>query len=177
MTTRQATHITQVVALTKDFLKEAGKENLTKRHVLAFLQQRNLPQYLSSDIIRCLKLSHDIHVKDVLDEFPVARTAASRASHTSIMAVRQKLINLECERVLEPEVASVLRRCAASLTRTILDMEKLELDSAKTFQAQRMAGIHASQACSVCRHFSWTAEQMPVKIRDEIHHPACRAVV
>lgn len=125
MTTRQATHITQVVALTKDFLKEAGKEHLTKRHVLAFLQQHGLPQYLSSDIIRCLKLSHDIHVKDVLDEFPVARKA-STASQTTIARARVALISLECKHVLEPEVASVLRRCAANLTRAIIDMERLE---------------------------------------------------
>ena len=125
MNTRQATHITQVVALTKDFLKVAGKKDLTKRHVMAFLQTLGLPQYLSSDIIRCLKLSHDIHVKDVLDEFPVFRQA-SAAQQTSIARARQALINLECDHVLDPEVASVLRRCAANLTRTIIDMERLE---------------------------------------------------
>ena len=125
MTTRQATNIHQVVGLTKDFLKEAGKENLTKRHVLAFLQLRNLPQYLSSDIIRCLKISHDIHVKDVLDEFPIARKA-SAAIGTSIGRARHALIALECKHVLDPEVASVLRRCAANLTRALIDMERLE---------------------------------------------------
>jgi len=166
---RNATNINQVVALTKDFLKEAGKKGLTKRHVLAFLQQRGLPQYLSSDVIRCLKLSHDIHVKDVLDEFPVYREASmnryaeekkcescdskldsqglcpdhdcpnhkytftpndakkkSAASQTSIARARYALINLECKHVLQPEIASVLRRCAANLTRTIIDLENLE---------------------------------------------------
>jgi hypothetical protein len=125
MNTRQATHITQVVALTKDFLKEAGKKDLTKRHVLAFLQQRGLPQYLSSDIIRCLKLSHDVHIKDVLDEFPVYRQA-SAAQQTRVARARLALIELECRHVLQPEVASVLRRCAANLTRVLLDMESLE---------------------------------------------------
>src|SRR5512135_285698 len=124
MMTRQATHITQVVALTKDFLKEAGKKDLTKRHVLAFLQQRGLPQYLSSDIIRCLKLSHDVHVKDVLDEFPVAR-AASTSNNTTVAKVRKALIELECKHVLQPEVAGVLRRCAANLTRALIDMDRL----------------------------------------------------
>jgi hypothetical protein len=125
MTTRQATNIHQVVGLTKDFLKEAGKENLTKRTVLAFLQGRNLPQYLSSDIIRCLKIQHDIHVKDVLDEFPVARKA-SVAMGTTIARARHALIELECKHVLDPQVASVLRRCAAQLTRALIDMERLE---------------------------------------------------
>jgi hypothetical protein len=167
MNTRQATHITQVVGLTKDFLKEAGKKDLTKRHVLAFLTQRGLPQYLSSDIIRCLKLSHNIHVKDVLDEFPVYREASmnryaedkkkcdtcdgpldsqgyctdhncpankytipakktSAAQQTSVARARRAIIDLECKHVLEPEVSSVLRRCAADLTRVLIDMETLE---------------------------------------------------
>lgn len=118
---RKATNIPQVIALTKDFLKDYGKKDLTKRHVLAFLQKQNLPQYLSSDIIRCLKLSHSIFVKDVLDEFPVYRAA----SQTTVAQVRQKLIDLECHYVRQPEVASVLRRLAADLTRSLLDMERL----------------------------------------------------
>ena len=127
MTNRQATNIHQVVALTKDFLKEAGKKDLTKRHVLAFLQSRGLPQYLSSDIIRCLKLSHDVHVKDVLDEFPVYRQA-SIVANTSIARIRRGMIDLECKYVLDPEVSSVFRRCAANLTRVLLDMERLAVD-------------------------------------------------
>jgi hypothetical protein len=126
MTTRQATNIHQVIGLTKDFLKAAGKEkDLTKRHVLAFLQSRNLPQYLSSDIIRCLKLQHDVHVKDVLDEFPPARTA-SAAAGTSVARAQHALMALEFHHIREPEVASVLRRCAANLTRVLIDLERLE---------------------------------------------------
>jgi hypothetical protein len=127
MNSRQATNINQVVALTKDFLKEAGKKGLTKRHVLAFLQSRGLPQYLSSDIIRCLKLSHNVFVKDVLDEFPVAR-AASTAGNTTVARVRNKLIDLECRYVLQPEVAGVLRRLAANLTRALIDMDRIASD-------------------------------------------------
>ena len=122
---RQATNIGQVIALTTEFLKIAGKKDLTKRHVLAFLQKQGLPQYLSSDIIRCLKLSHDIHVKDVLDEFPVYREA-SVSSKTSIASIRDKLINLGCENVSKPEVFSILQRCAANLSCALVDMEKLE---------------------------------------------------
>jgi hypothetical protein len=127
MTTRQATNIHQVIGLTKDFLKEVNpeKDHLTKRHVLAFLQGRNLPQYLSSDIIRCLKIQHDIHVKDVLDEFPVARKA-SVTMGTSVARAQRALMELEFQHIREPEVASVLRRCAANLTRALIDMERLE---------------------------------------------------
>ncbi len=122
---RTATNIPLVNSLTKDFLKACGKKDLTKRHVLAFLQSLGQPQFLSSDIIRCLKLAHDIHVKDVLDEFPVARTA-SAAGGTTVARVRNKLIDLEGQFVLQPEVASVYRRCAANLTRVLIDMERLE---------------------------------------------------
>ncbi len=149
MQTRRATNITQVVALTKDFIQEAGKKDLTKRHVLAFLQQKGLPQYLSSDIIRCLKISHDIHVKDVLDEFPVYRQA-SAASQTSIARARAAMIALECKHVLEPEVSSVLRRCAANMTRALLDMERLERGTnrkADIAEAEKCFDEHADESC------------------------------
>ena len=154
MTTRQATNIHQVVALTKDFLKEAGKEDLTKRHVLAFLQQKGLPQYLSSDIIRCLKLSHDIHVKDVLDEFPVYRQA-SIVAKTSIAHMRRAFIELECKHVLQPEVSSVFRRCAANLTHVLLDMEKLAKTAAEKYEPSEADEKNCQEAykeyCQECK--------------------------
>ncbi len=194
MQTRQATNINQVVSLTKEFLKEAGEKGLTKRHVLAFLQSRQLPQYLSSDIIRCLKISHDIHVKDVLDEFPAARKASltvmpdgrmaevvakisaesveslasqlesalsgkkdfhdlaieahitrvKGAQKTSVARARQAIIDLECKHVLQPEVAGVLRRCAAGLTRVLIDMERLASDDMK--EAEKCYEEHSNDA-------------------------------
>ncbi len=137
---RNATNITLVNSLTKDFLKACGKKDLTKRHVLAFLQSLGQPQFLSSDIIRCLKLAHDIHVKDVLDEFPVARTA-STVGGTTVAQVRRKLIDLEGEFVLQPEVSSILRRCAANLTRALIDMERLETGKV------RKADAHDPEKC------------------------------
>jgi len=119
---RKATNIRLVNDLTSEFLKEFGKKDLTKRHVLAFLQKKGEPQFLSSDVIRCLKLSHEIYVKDVLDEFPVARTA----SRTTIASVREKLIQLEIDNITDPEVSSVYRRCAANLARAMAEMERVE---------------------------------------------------
>jgi hypothetical protein len=111
----------------------------------------NLPQYLSSDIIRCLKISHDIHVKDVLDEFPVYRKA-SAAIGTTIGRARHVLIALECKYVLDPEVASTFRRCAANLTRALIDMERLErlaVDSTKD-ESGLTRPTKEGQSCPYC---------------------------
>lgn len=117
---RVATNITLIDELSSEFLREFGRKDLTKRHVLSFLQSKKQPQYLSSDVIRCLKHRHDIHVKDVLDEFPVAKQAS-----TSVLAsVRDRIINLEIENIRVPEVSSVLRRAAAALSVAIVRSEK-----------------------------------------------------
>ncbi len=120
-TIRTATNLTLVGDLTEKFLKEFGKKGLTKRHVLSFLQSQNHPQYLSSDVIRCLKHRHQVYVKDVLDEFPVVKTASN-----SILATRDKVISLEIENLIRPEVSRVLRRVAASISTAIAVANKLE---------------------------------------------------
>jgi len=68
-----ATNTEMVLSLTKDFLKSFGKKDLTRRHVMAYVTKNSLPQFLVSDIIRCMKFSHSIVIKDVLDEFPVSK--------------------------------------------------------------------------------------------------------
>jgi len=78
---RKATNLDLVGTLTSDFLKKNGKKGLTRRHVMAFLREGGFHQYLASDIIRCLQQRHDVHVADVLDQFPVASDrVASQAS-------------------------------------------------------------------------------------------------
>lgn len=124
MNQRQATNIELVGKLAQDFLKEFGKKDLTRRHVMAFLQQTGNHGYLVSDVIRCLKLRHSVFVKDVLDEFPVVKTASDGRS--SLAAMRDKLIQLEVASVLQPEVSFQFRRCAASLSVAIADLERLE---------------------------------------------------
>ncbi len=121
-TSRQATDFVKVGGLTEEVLKEYGKKNLTKRQILAFLQKHGEPQFLSSDIIRCLKHRHEVYVKDVLDEFPVAKLAS-----TNFASVRDRVIALEVSHIREPDVSSILRRSAAALTNAITVIERLEV--------------------------------------------------
>lgn len=119
---RQATNIELVGQLTQEFLKEQGRKGIVRRHVLAFLQDRGLPQFLASDIIRCLKHRHKITIPDVMDTFPLAREASSSKD---LRAVRASLIELEIEHVADPEVASVFRRCAANVSKVLAALERL----------------------------------------------------
>jgi hypothetical protein len=121
---RQATNIELVTGLTQDFVKKFGKKDLTRRHVMSFLSGQNQPQFLASDIIRCLKLRHSVFVKDVLDEFPIAKTASDGKS--SLASIREKLIQLEISSILEPEVSAQFRRCAANISNAIAGLERLE---------------------------------------------------
>lgn len=122
MSNHQATDMVLISDLSIDFLKKYGKKDLTRRHVTAFLSGLNKPQYLASDIIRCLKLRNSIIIKDVLDEFPVSKTASS----VSLASVRDKMIELEINSILYPEVSSIFRRCAARISDVIADVERFE---------------------------------------------------
>jgi len=122
---RQATDLNLVGDLTSEFLKKNGKKGLTRRHVMAFLQDGGHPQFLASDIIRCLKHRHKVVVADVLDQFPVAKEA-SVSFKTAASMLRDKLIQLEVDNILIPEVASVFRRSAADLAHVVADLEKSE---------------------------------------------------
>jgi len=124
MEKRRATNILLVSDLTQDFMKKFGKKDLTRRHIMSFLSGQNQPQFLASDIIRCLKLRHSVFVKDVLDEFPIAKTASD--GKFSLSAIREKLIQLEIDSILQPEVSSQFRRCAANISNIIADLERLE---------------------------------------------------
>lgn len=119
---KTATNLELVGQLAKDFLKGFGRKDLTRRHVMAFLAAAGQHQYMASDVIRCLKLRHNVHIKDVLDEFPVVKTASA----VSLATVRDLVIEMEVENLRRPEVAYQLRRCAATLSDIIADLEKLE---------------------------------------------------
>jgi hypothetical protein len=130
-TPRTATDLKLVEELTKTFLKKHGKKGITRRAVTEFLQEegRGDRQYLASDIVRCLKHSHKIVIPDVLDTFPVAKTASSRVniSADSVLSnTYDQLIDLEIQNVHVPEIASVLRRCAATLVRAMIGLERIE---------------------------------------------------
>ena len=121
---RTATNLELVGDLTKEFLKEFGKKDLVRRHVLAFLTGKFLPQYLASDIVRCLKHRHKITIPDVMDRFPVAKTASD--PQRTLSAMWERFIKLEHDNILEPEVASKFRRCAANLAHIMAGLERLE---------------------------------------------------
>ena len=127
--TRTATNLELVGQLAKDFIKEYGKKNLVRRHVLAFLQDQDRPQYLASDVIRCLKHRHKVVIADVMDTFPVAKVASS--GHVSFTAMRDRFIRLEHENILNPEVSSGFRRCAAHLAHVLVGLERLGADDGR----------------------------------------------
>jgi hypothetical protein len=120
---RTATNLELVGDLTKEFLKEFGKKDLVRRHVLAFLTERGLPQYLASDIIRCMKHRHKVTIPDVMDTFPV-KTASERRT-SSLASTWEEFIRLEHEHILEPEVASKFRRCAANIAHVMAGLERI----------------------------------------------------
>jgi hypothetical protein len=130
--TRIATDIPLVVELTKEFIKEFGKKDLTRRHVMAFLHDRGRPQYLASDIIRCLKHNHKLVVPDVLDVFPISKTVknvrefSKIASNNNIVNARNKLIDLQLENILDTKASVAFGKCAANLTYVMAVLEKLE---------------------------------------------------
>lgn len=128
---RMATDLALVEELTKSFLKKHGKKDITRRAITGFLQDegRGDRQYLASDIVRCLKHNHKIVIPDVLDIFPVAKTASSRISaniDATLSDTYDRLINLEIEHMHIPGTASVLRRCAAKLARVMVRLERIE---------------------------------------------------
>lgn len=140
---RIATNIGTVEELTAALIKRYGKKDLTRRHVMAFLKEVGKSQYFASDVIRCLKLSHKVYVKDVLDEFPVLKTASSLPS---IASTRSKLVDLEILHMSEPETAGVLRRCAASLTDVIAKVERMAADPTKDYDDYAPAHGHAEDS-------------------------------
>jgi hypothetical protein len=84
-----ATNLDLVGTLAADFLKKRDKKGITRRHVMSFLQEAGYHQYLASDVIRCLQQRHNVHVADVLDQFPVATSKVA----ASVSAARE-LVNL-----------------------------------------------------------------------------------
>jgi hypothetical protein len=127
---RQATNLDLVGTLTSDFLKKNGKKGLTRRHVMAFLREGGYHQYLASDIVRCLQQRHDVHVADVLDQFPVAtgKVASENAKlSTSLrVAALSRLVDIEssvaslatCDR----DAAKALRGCSDDIMKLVAEL-------------------------------------------------------
>ena len=124
MSTRVSTDIDKVRDLTKAFLKEHGRKSIVRRSVLAFLQSKGLPQYLASDVIRCMKHDHDILVPDVMDAFPIAQDAPDDLRR--LASIHGRLLELSLT-VPDRETASRLNRCAASVAGAIMKLERAAL--------------------------------------------------
>ncbi len=124
-TIKTATNLEQVSDLTKQFLKAFGRKNLVRRHVLAFLAEEGLPQFLASDIIRCMKHRHDIVIPDVMDTFPVSKTASSDVKKLS--AVHDFMVERMIERSGEHDGSSTaFRNVAARLAVVLAALDRLE---------------------------------------------------
>ena len=123
---RVSTNINMAEEFTEKFLKKFGKKGITRRAITKFLQEsgNGFRQYMASDIIRCLKLSHNILVHDKLDIFPVVLKKEASASF-SMNGLRKAFIELEIQNLHNPETAVVFRRCAANITRVIVDLERV----------------------------------------------------
>lgn len=112
---RIATDFELVGDLTKEFINKYGKKNIVRRSVLAFLQEKQLPQYLASDIIRCMKHRHKVTIADVMDTFPIAKEASSGLN--PIINTLKELSKISKNR----STASELSDCASSLE-VVVDM-------------------------------------------------------
>lgn len=120
---RLATNINLVDDLTKDLIKDFGKKDLTRRHIMTFLQKGNHPQYLASDIVRNLMIRHNVYVKDVLDEFPEGEFI--RDGRKSMASIRDKLVDLEISNSHDSEIANNIRRSTASISNALALLERI----------------------------------------------------
>lgn len=125
MSKRTATNIEMVRELSAGFLKGFGRKDLTRRHVLAYLQQEGhgFRQYIASDIIRFLKLDKGIYIKDVMDEFPVIKDNDISKTASDI---HSKLVNLHISNLHNQDTRKVLMRCASDFAKVMARMDKLE---------------------------------------------------
>lgn len=118
---RQATDIEKVRKLTAAFLKEHGRKSIVRRSVLSFLQGEGLPQYLASDVIRCMKHDHGILVPDVMDTFPLAKDAPEDLRR--LASLHGRLLELSMT-TADRRVSSRLSKCAASVARALAKLER-----------------------------------------------------
>jgi hypothetical protein len=126
MGVRHATNINLVTTITDDFLKKYGKKGLTRRHVMAFLNDSGYHQYLASDVVRCLAEKHEIYIADVLDEFPLKELDKSESKAASLVndvkSIRDRIVRA---RPINRDASAKIGRIASDLTTIIADLERL----------------------------------------------------
>lgn len=115
--TRTANNTDIAGQLASDFIKKYGKKNITRRNILSYLQEtgNGFRQYLASDIIRCLKLRHQIYVNDSMDTFPVAKTASTHKS--SLTDIHRQLISLQISNTKNKTASDVLLKCISDVAK------------------------------------------------------------
>lgn len=120
---RQATNLDLVGTLTSDFLKKNGKEGLTRRHVMAFLSEGGFHQYLASDIVRCLQQRHNVHIADVLDQFPVSNKVASSDLRTATISrlvdLRSRIASMA---TTNQNASNSLKKCGDDIMQTVVEL-------------------------------------------------------
>ena len=120
---RLATNLDLVGTLTSDFLKKNGKKGLTRRHVMAFLQESGYHQYLASDIVRCLQQRHNVNIVDVLDQFPLSDKKAAVGLHSAAVAeltkIRRSMASLPA---FSPEANRSIRKCGDSIMESVAEL-------------------------------------------------------
>lgn len=123
---RQATNLDLVGTLTSEFLKKHGKKGLTRRHVMAFLRVGGYHQYLASDIVRCLQQRHNIHVADVLDQFPISDVKSKTASVgmkadivKNLVEIRKGIASIDSD---DRHASESLKTCGDNIMKIVAEM-------------------------------------------------------
>ncbi len=124
---KTSTDIKLVISLTKDFIKEFGKKNIVRRHVLAFLQDRSLPQFLASDIIRCMKHQHKVVIPDVMDTFPLAKISSD--SRTRLGSIHRCITDLFVKCPHDTITSKIITRCSLNIGDVLAELDLNEVNS------------------------------------------------
>jgi hypothetical protein len=111
-----STNFHKIDILTKEVIKDVGKKNLTKRSIISFLSGKGENPYLSSDIIRCLRQNHGLHVPDSLLDFS-----------SKVSSIKESLISMGSDPSLDTETSSSIRRVFARFSHVEVDLERLKL--------------------------------------------------
>ncbi len=110
---KTATQFNKIESLAKEFVKGRDKKSITKRSVIAFLDEKGEHSWMSSDMIRCLRQYHNIHVADSL-------------LRSKLASIRDSVIDIEVVPGIDLKTASTLRRVSAHLAHVLAAVERLE---------------------------------------------------
>jgi hypothetical protein len=126
---RVATNHELVRDLVKDFIKDHGKKDITKRHIVAFLKAKGSYAFLSSDMIRCLNLEHNAKVMDVLDVFPVKVASVKPgdldSSAVRVASIREALVASLQDSSTPTSTVNEYHRIAADLALALAAYERI----------------------------------------------------